>query len=174
MRRKKFIKFCMILFAVSITMMLSGCGKSNRKDEQKENEIKKVQIGMSFDSFVIERWQKDKDVFVSAAKKMGAEVNVQNANGDIQTQISQIEYLIEKKVDVLVIVCIDSNSLTDVIKKAKNAGIKIISYDRLIKNSDVDLYISFDNERVGELMGDAMIKSNLEKKKVLMLTGPTL
>ena len=74
-----------------------------------------MQIGLVCDTFVLERSQKDRGVFVSTAKEYGAEVNVQNANGDIDTQISQIRYIIKKKVDVLVVVCIDSDGMADVI-----------------------------------------------------------
>lgn len=131
-----------------------------------------IKIGMSFDSFVLERWQKDRDVFVAEAKARGAEVNVQNANGDLEEQISQIQYLIEKRVDVIVIIAIDCDGLSEVVRQAKDAGIKVIAYDRLINNADVDLYISFDNERVGTLMGEALAECELPNKKVLMLAGP--
>ena len=154
-------------------VLLSGCG-SRETDMPQESEVKeeKLQIGVSFDSFVIERWQRDRDVFVSTAKELGAEVNVQNANGDIEEQIAQLEYFIDKKMDVIVIICIDSDSLSEVVQKAKNAGIKVISYDRLIKNADTDLYISFDNEMVGTMMGEGIANSGKEIKNVLMLGGP--
>lgn len=162
-------------FTLSILLLLSfiltGCHQDNEKSELNKTEEKKIQIGMSFDSFVIERWQRDRDVFVSMAKELGAEVNVQNANGDIAEQKKQIEYFIEKAMDVIVIICIDSDSLRDTVKKAKDAGIKVIAYDRLITNADVDLYISFDNEMVGEMMAKELVKSGLTDKKVLMLCG---
>ena len=115
-----------------ISFLLAGCGRKESKITVEEpREEDKIQIACCFDNFVVERWQRDRDVFVSTAQELGAEVNVQNGNGDAQEQIKQIEYFIDKKVDVLVVVPIDSYSLTEVIKKAKNAGIKVISYDRL-------------------------------------------
>lgn len=161
---------CMI-YAASLLCACQSREVESPKAENVENE--QIQIGLSFDSFVIERWQKDRDVFVSTAKELGAEVNVQNANGDIETQISQIRYLIKKKMDVLVIVCIDCDGLSEVIHEAKQEGIRVIAYDRLIKNSDVDLYISFDNTKVGQLMGEGIATLNLPNRKVLVLTGPT-
>lgn len=175
---KRLIRKCIVYFGICILslgmIMLTGCEKQQQPqpDETSEAETA-IEIGMSFDSYIIERWQRDRDVFVSTAKEHGAHVNVQNANGDVETQISQIRYLIAKKVDVIVIVCIDSESLSDVIAEAKSDGIKVIAYDRLIKNADVDLYISFDNEMVGSLMGEALVASSLPNKKVLMLSGPT-
>lgn len=77
--------------------MLTGCGgKETIPDNSKHVEDDKIEIGMSFDSFVIERWQRDRDVFVSTAKELGATVNVQNANGDVAKQIEQIDYFVKR------------------------------------------------------------------------------
>ena len=164
--------FLLLLTLLLAAMSLFACGKDepdvSEGDEPKE---KKLTIGMSFDSFVIERWQRDRDIFVQAAKEMGAEVNVQNANGDVEEQWKQIEYFVEKKVDVIVIVCIDSDSLSEPIKKAKEAGIRVIAYDRLINNADIDLYISFDNEMVGTLMAQSLVDNGIRGGKVIMLGG---
>ncbi|MGN1171765.1 MAG: substrate-binding domain-containing protein [Lachnospiraceae bacterium] len=169
---KKSMGICLAL-TLLLSCVLSGCGGVQEADDkQQDGQESKVQIGMSFDSFVIERWQRDRDVFISTAKELGAEVNVQNANGDIEEQIAQIEYFIQKKMDVIVVVCIDSNALTDVVLKAKNAGIKVIAYDRLIKNAGVDLYISFDNKAVGTQMAEAIVGSGREVHNVLMIGGP--
>lgn len=116
-------------------------------------------IGFSIDDLRVERWTRDRDYFVEAAKKLGAEVNVQSADGDTAKQVSQIENLISRKVDALVVVPKDQATLTNVLKEAKKAGIKIVSYDRLIKSKDVDAYISFDNERVGFMQGEAILKA---------------
>ena len=171
MRQRKF--FYIVLLSVLLTF--SGCGKTedngNETKIQETQEDNKIQIACCFDNFVVERWQRDRDVFVSTAQELGAEVNVQNGNGDVQEQIRQIEYFIDKKADVLVIVPIDSESLTNVIKKAKNAGIKVISYDRLALQSDCDLYISFDNEMVGELMGKGMALKLHKGDRAVMICG---
>ena len=125
---------------------------------------------LTLDSFVIERWEKDRDVFVSTASSLGATVNVQNANGDPAKQVEQIQYLIDKKVDCIVIIAIDADALKDVLKDAKKAGIPVVCYDRLIPNVNTDLYISFDNERVGEMLGEAIASQNVED--VIMICGP--
>ena len=167
------MKKVLIALLICISLSVAACSVKPVGDESEVESTKdeKIQIGMCFDSFVIERWIRDRDVFVSMAKELGAEVNFQNANGEIQEQIKQIEYFIEKKVDVIVIICIDSESLKDVVKKAKSAGIKVIAYDRLLVDSDVDLYISFDNEMVGRMMGQALVDEGIAGKKVLMLGG---
>lgn len=171
--KKKYRFIITFLTCILSLYVLTGCKVTEQvpaSDTAASEEG--IKIGMSFDSFVLERWQKDRDVFVAEAKARGAEVNVQNANGNLDEQISQIQYLIEKRVDVIVIIAIDCDGLSEVVRQAKDAGIKVIAYDRLINNADVDLYISFDNEKVGTLMGEALAESDLPNKKVLMLAGP--
>lgn len=158
----------LLLLAV---LLCAGCGVELPREQEPVREEKKMQIGLSFDSFVIERWTRDRDMFVSTAQSLGAQVNVQVANGNVQEQISQIQYFIDKKMDVIVIIAIDGAALTDVVKKAQDAGIKVISYDRLINNADTDLYISFDNTRVGELMGEAMVQDCPDGGKIFMING---
>ena len=153
--------------------MLSGCEKQSEQEEVDQQKEDKIQIGFCFDSFLIERWERDRDIFVTTAKELGAEVNVQNANGDVNQQIAQIEYLIDKKMDAILIVGVDSDGLAEVVKKAKDEGIVVIAYDRMIYNADVDLYISFDNEAVGRMMGEELVKAGVEGGRVLVLGGPT-
>lgn len=153
--------------------LLTGCaGETSRQEDAREDEDVGIEIGVTFDSFIIERWQRDRDVFVSAAQELGAEVNVQNANGDLDEQISQIEYFIQKGVDAIVIVAIDSNGLSDAVEDAHRAGIPVVAYDRLICDADVDLYISFDNEEVGRLMGEHMREHLAEGGNILQVCGP--
>lgn len=165
-------KIVSVLLTFIVILAICGCGNKKISEvSNNEKEKNNLTIGLSFDSYIIERWERDRDVFVSTAKDLGADINVQSANGDIDVQISQIEYFIEKKVDVIVVVAIDSDKLTDVIKKAKDSGIAVIAYDRLIKNANVDMYISFDNEKVGTMMGDE-IASHGGTKRVIMICGP--
>ncbi|WP_437123449.1 substrate-binding domain-containing protein [Lacrimispora indolis] len=155
--------------------LTAGC--TNAKAETETQALTKagespLQIGLSFDSFVIERWIRDRDVFVSTAKELGAEVNVQNANGDVNEQIEQIKYFIKKQMDVIVVVAGDCEALSDVMKKAKDAGIKTMSYDRLVRNADCDMYISFDNREVGTLMAESLVENIPEGGRIFMIQGP--
>ncbi len=163
--------FCIAI--LMLVMMLSGCSDDKQGVDEKHVEEDKIHIGLSFDSYVIERWQRDRDAFVYMAEELGAEVNVQNANGDVTKQISQIEYFIEKDMDVIVIVAVDSKACIEVVKKAKEAGIKIVAYDRLLIDSNVDLYISFDNEKVGTLMAEALKEHVPEGGNIITVFGPT-
>lgn len=170
MKRDK-LRLTAVLLVLSLVLGVTGCGSGQTQEQEQQEQQEKIQIGMSFDSFVIERWQRDRDVFVSVAKELGAEVNVQNANGDVEEQRRQIDYFIRKGMDVIVVISIDSAGLKDSVEAAKKAGIKVIAYDRQIANADVDLYISFDNEQVGTMMAQALVRAGIRGGNVLMLGG---
>jgi D-xylose transport system substrate-binding protein len=136
-------------------------------------DAKNPKIGFSIDDLRLERWTRDRDYFVASAEKMGAKVYVQSADANEQRQISQIENLISRGVDVLVIVPFNATVLTNTIKEAKKAGIKVVSYDRLILNADVDAYISFDNEKVGEMQAEGVLKLAPKGNYYLLGGAPT-
>ena len=108
-------------------------------------------IGLSLDTLKEERWQADRDNFVARAKALGAEVLVQSANSDDTHQISDVQALISRKVAVLVIVPHNGAAMAKAVNMAHEANIPVIAYDRLITGCDLDLYITFDNVKVGEL-----------------------
>lgn len=153
-------------------------GRNDNAKEDKETGQKEgtIEIGISFDTFVLERWQRDRDLFVAKAQELGAEVNVQNANGDITEQINQIQYFIKKDVDVIVLVMVasdeESQALKSAIKKAKDAGIPVVGYDRLVPDANMDLYVSFDNEAVGKLMAQHMKEHVGGQGEILQINGP--
>lgn len=130
-------------------------------------------IGLLMSDLRLERWQKDRDLFTEAAESMGAKVYTQSANGDANTQISQIENMISRGVDVLVIVPENGEVLGNVLSEAKAEGIKVLAYDRLIKFADIDLYVSFDNIRVGEMQAQALLKRRPTGNYFLIGGSPT-
>lgn len=131
------------------------------------------EIGFCIDDLRVERWSRDRDYFVEAAKKLGATVSVQSADASEARQISQIENLISRGVDVIVIVPFNSKTLGNVVAEAKKAGIKVVSYDRLILDADVDAYISFDNEKVGELQAKGVYDAQPKGNYFLLGGAPT-
>ncbi|REG86714.1 D-xylose ABC transporter substrate-binding protein [Marinomonas pollencensis] len=130
-------------------------------------------IGLLMSDLRLERWQKDSDLFTHAAEALGAKVYTQSANGDASTQISQIENMISRGVDVLVIVSENGEVLGNVLAEAKAEGIKVLAYDRLIKFADIDLYVSFDNVRVGEMQAQALMKRVPKGNYFLLGGAPT-
>lgn len=165
-------KLLAIILTVAVTFGLCACSKSDTaKVSDKESSDDLIQIGLSIDSLLIERWTRERDLFVSKAQELGAEVNVQNANGVVEEQIKQIQYFIDKKMDVIVVIAIDDLALKDVIANAKKAGIKVIAYDRPIREANVDLFISVDNEKVGELMATYIKKKIGNEGTIIQVKG---
>jgi D-xylose transport system substrate-binding protein len=117
-----------------------------------------VKVGFLVHGLISERWQKDVDMFAARITELGGLPLVRNANGELQTQIDQGKSLINEGVKVIAVVSVDGNALGELVDFANKSGVKIIAYDRLIRNCDLNYYISFDNIRVGELMARFMVK----------------
>lgn len=114
-------------------------------------------IGLSLDTLKEERWQKDRDRFVAEVQKRGGQVLDQAANSDDTRQMQDVESLLSRGVDVLVIVPHDGAAMAKAVAAAKKVGVPVIAYDRLITDADVDLYLSFDNVKVGEMQAKYLV-----------------
>ncbi len=108
-------------------------------------------IGLSMDTLKEERWIADRDLFLAQAQALGAEVLVESANSDDTRQLRDVESLITRKVDALVIIPHNGAAMARAVEMAHAEGIPVLSYDRLITGAATDLYITFDNVKVGEL-----------------------
>ncbi|MCR5791889.1 MAG: substrate-binding domain-containing protein [Lachnospiraceae bacterium] len=160
------------LLMIVMVVALCGCGAKEEKKGAPRKEITKPTIGICFDTFVVERWIKDRDIFTTTATELGANVEVLNANSDAQKQREQVQHCIDEGVDALVIVAVDATVIKDLLEEARSKGIKIIAYDRFISDACVDLYVSFDNTEVGKLMAQAINdKLGDGRKNVLMICG---
>lgn len=149
------------LFTICLIFILSACQEEASpplSPDPPTKQVEDIRIGFSMDTLVEDRWKKDRDLFKEAVESLGAEVIITAANGDDVLQVAQAETLIQSGIDVLVIVPHNAEATAAIVHKAHQAGIKVISYDRLVKNADIDLYVSFDNERVGELQAEAMLQ----------------
>ena len=105
------------------------------------------------------RWIADGDNIVKVLKERGYDTDLQYAEDDVPNQLSQIENMITKGAKVLVIAAIDGSTLSDVLAQAKAQGIKVVAYDRLIRNTpNVDYYATFDNFQVGVLQAQSLLK----------------
>ena len=115
-------------------------------------------VGVSMPTQTSERWIADGEAVKSQLEEAGFEVDLQFANDDIPTQSQQIDQMITQGAKVLIIAAIDGTALAPQLENAAAQGIKIISYDRLIRDSaNVDFYVSFDNFKVGVAQGQSLI-----------------
>ncbi len=114
-------------------------------------QSRQLTIGLSMDTLKEERWISDRDLFMAQAKALGAKVEVRSANSDDTRQLRDVESLITTGVDALVIIPHDGAAMAKAVAMAHAEGIPVLSYDRLITGAETDLYITFDNLKVGEL-----------------------
>lgn len=142
----KKISLCFIFLIV--LSLLVGCAQQAPTSKEVNEDL--IVIGLSLSDLRVERWQRDRGLFIEKAEELGAHVIAVSADLDADVQESQAESLILQGVDVLVVVAHDGEKAGSIVEKAHAAGVKVVAYDRLIKNSDLDYYISFDNIKVGE------------------------
>ena len=122
------------------------------------NAADKVTVGIAMPTKSSARWIADGDNIVKVLQGKGFNTDLQYADNDIPNQLAQIENMITKNEKVLVIAAIDGTTLSDALQKAHDAGIKVVSYDRLIRGSaNVDYYATFDNFKVGVLQATSIV-----------------
>ena len=141
-------KLLSILIAVAmVATLLTGCGAAGGSKGNK--------VGVAMPTKDLQRWNQDGENMKKQLETAGYTVDLQYASNDIATQVSQIENMIAGGCKVLVIASIDGDSLGTVLAQAKEKGVKVIAYDRLIMNSDaVSYYATFDNYMVGTKQGE--------------------
>jgi putative multiple sugar transport system substrate-binding protein len=116
-------------------------------------------IGVSMPTQTSERWIADGASVQEGLEEQGFEVQLQFANDDIPTQSQQIDQMITAGVDALIIAAIDGTALSGQLQNAADAGIPVISYDRLIRDTEnVDFYVTFDNEEVGRQQATSLLQ----------------
>src|SRR4030081_1327566 len=132
-----------------------------------------VRIGFSMDTLKEERWQRDKQLVEQRAKEVGASLDVQVANGDDAVQTKQADNMLTKGVDVLIVAPHNGEIAASIVEAAHRKGVPVISYDRLIRDADVDLYLSHQVEKIGEMQADYAIKHVPKGNYVLIGGSPT-
>ncbi len=143
MKREAFL-FAVILFIIIV--LTGSCSE------------KQVKIGLLMDDIVLERWSKDKDLFIKRANEKDALVLVEVANSDPEKQYNLARKLLDEGIDILVLVPVDLNDAARIVQMAHQYEVKVLSYDRLVKNCNLDFYISFDNVEVGAIQAEYLAK----------------
>lgn len=152
-----------ILLCIVMVFALAACGTKDEetggKSNDKDSDGKKT-IGVCMPTKTLQRWNQDGDYVKKQLEAAGYKVDLQYADDDIQTQVTQVENMIANNVSVLVIASIDGDSLGTVLAQAKEKNIPVIAHDRLIMNTDaVTYYATFDNYKVGQKQGEYIEKT---------------
>ena len=148
---RKLIAIVMVLLHSAI---LYGCSESAQ-----DVSGAKPLIGFSMATFKEDRWLQDRDILTAKAKQEGFDILVSNANNDPDAQYTQVLDMIQRGIDVLILVPQDYSLAASCVEAAHKKGIPVLSYDRLVRSANVDAYISFDNVKVGELQARALLQA---------------
>ncbi len=146
-------KIKLILCFLTATLLVSACvkGPDQGKTGRSAKQGGPVRIGFSMDTLKEERWQRDKALVEARCKEVGAECEIQVANGDDAVQTKQCDNLLTKGVDVLIVAPHNGQIAASIVEAAHRQNVPVISYDRLIRNSDVDLYVAHQVVKIGQM-----------------------
>ena len=143
-----------LVLAMAATMAITSCAVPVLADDAAAEGGK---IGISMPTQSLERWNRDGSYLEEQFKAAGYDVELTYSDNETDRQVNDIQNLISDGVNLLVIAAIDGEALNTVMDEAADAGIPVISYDRLIKSDAVSYYISFDNYTVGTLQGQYVV-----------------
>jgi D-xylose transport system substrate-binding protein len=162
---------------ISTVLGLAGCVNPEQQatgtSGQQKSASGAVRIGFSMDTLKEERWQRDKVLIEKRAKELGAVLDIQVANGDDAVQTRQADNMLTKGVDVLIVAPHNGEIAASIVEAAHRRGVPVISYDRLIRNADVDLYLSHQLEQVGEMQASYALERKPKGNYVLIGGSPT-
>jgi D-xylose transport system substrate-binding protein len=155
----------LLAFVLGVSL-LAGCGGNPQ-------EKYPIKIGLSMDTLRAARWAHDRDIFTQKCNEQGVGVLVQSADSNDALQNSQAENLLTQGIKCMVVIPHNAKSSATIVESAHKMGVPVLSYDRLILDSDVDAYVSFDNIKVGEMQASTLVKLKPTGNYVLMGGAPT-
>ncbi|MFV0134691.1 sugar ABC transporter substrate-binding protein [Streptomyces sp. HMX87] len=167
--------------ATSVSVMLAGCGALNAtgsSDDASPTKGNDITVGLLLPEKANTRYEQfDYPIFKEKVADLTddrGKVEYANAEASAQRQSDQMQQMIDDQVDVIVLDAVDSHAIADSVRKAKDAGIPVIAYDRLAEGP-IDAYISFDNELIGEVQGRSLLEALGEEldssDKIVMMNG---
>jgi D-xylose transport system substrate-binding protein len=152
---------------ILLTLLLV-CGCSDKRQLPSSGD--KITIGFVMNSLVEERWARDRNIFISTARRRNAEVVVQIGEESAANQEVQINYLMEQGIDVLVLIASSPHHLTKAVLDVRRKGIPVLLYERIVYNAGANLLVAFDGEAVGILQAQEILK-RVKRGKILIYNG---
>jgi D-xylose transport system substrate-binding protein len=167
-----------VLGVIGSCLIAAGCVKAPQETStgnapSRTGQSGPVRIGFSMDTLKEERWQRDKQYVEERARQLGAVLDVQVANGDDAVQTKQCDNMLTKGIDVLIVAPHNGEIAASIVEAAHRKGVPVVSYDRLIRDSDVDLYISHQVLKMGEMQAEYALQHVPRGNYVLIGGSPT-
>jgi D-xylose transport system substrate-binding protein len=177
MSRFKVLSVCLFIAAAIAAGCVSGSSPASNSNggatytRKTKGANEKIKIGFSMDTVKEERWQRDRELVGKRAAELGAEVLIDVANGDDGVQINQAENMLTKGVDVLIVAPHNDIAAATIVEAAHRQGVPVVSYDRLIRQADVDLYVSSQVVKIGELQAQYLLDHVNKKPANFVIVG---
>ena len=163
--------FSKLTFCLATVLLANACVKSPEQGARRGAKSGgPVRIGFSMDTLKEERWQRDKALVEQRCKEVGAICEVLVADGSDATQVNQAESFLTKGFDVLIVAPHNGQIAASIVEAAHKQGVPVISYDRLIRNSDVDLYVSHQVVKIGQMQAQYAL-TNAPKGNYVLIGG---
>lgn len=165
------MKACSLLLAL-VFCIATACTNEPRTDKGGgvADPNKRVKIGFAMATVKEERWQRDRDAFEAHCKKMDVDCEITVADNSSSRQANDVDNLLTKGIDVLVIAPQEATEAAAMVDKAKAQGVPVISYDRLINSDKIDLYISHQVPVIGRKIAEYALQK-VPKGNYVMVYG---
>ncbi|BCS80141.1 sugar ABC transporter substrate-binding protein [Anaerocellum diazotrophicum] len=170
---KKILNFKLIIITLAIVLTFIIIFLFAYIHFLKKNNInRQIKIGFAMSTLKEERWFFDRKYLISASKEKGFEVEWTNANENDMTQYQQVKYLISKGINLLIIVPSSYDSAKNAIELANQKKIPVICYDRIALDANIDAYVGFNNQNIGEIMAKYLLQQSPSGNYVFILGNP--
>jgi len=160
--------FSYILFSTGFVFLFTHCTNNLGT---KVSEPKRIKVGFVLATMNEERYAKDRNYFMDFAKARGIDVEFASCDDKVALQTAKVETLLSKKIDVLVIQPVNGEAAGSIVEMAKKDSVAVVAYDRIIKNADIDLYVTQDSFKVGVLQAEAAVRATRGKGNYVILMG---
>ena len=149
-------------------MCVSGVCAEEKAIQPVPEKKPAIKIGLLMETYDVARWARDEEYFKKRASEFGAEVIKAVANGDQDKQNQQADTFLTQGVNVLVVIPNNLKTAARIIKSAHEKNVPVLAYDRLILGCDLDMYVTFDNEKVGYLQAKGVLEKVPEGNYILL------
>jgi len=162
---KRLLIFVLLISMIGSFTVIFAAGQQEKADDQ-------IRIGISIGTLRQERWVREIEMFREYGEANDVEILVQSAEDDPAKQVSQVENLLSQGIDVLIVQALDSEAVGVVIEPAHAEGVPVIAYDRLVRNGDLDYYVTFDSVKVGEVQAQFVVEQAPKGNYIWLKGGP--
>lgn len=165
------MKLRWFLIFAALSVFFAGCVKAPEQATNAKKDDGKILIGFSMDTLK-EHWTRDRDLVEKKAKELGAEVIVSVADANEERQVEQVDDMLTRGIDVLIIVPHNAKAAAAAVEKAKANDVPVVSYDRLVLSDKIDVLVSHLHSKAGEMQAKYALE-HAPKGNYVMIYGPS-